>query len=1059
MAPKRAALLLTTPCLLLLLGAHGATGGARGGRGGGSEPTLQQSTLAGAEMAGELLVTEPGVKDTVAEIMRRDALLPKGPPALRTKTELEVPYEPRPNPEAPAVSSWPPFAAGVEAGGTRAPQSVGVSFDTTDFSHSGWVPPDTIGAVGPTQVLVISNGRIRLFDKAGVPGPLDTTGENFFAAAGGDVNGAVDPHVRYDRLSGRWYLVAISLRPCPNNIMVATSSGPEISGTTSFTYFKFTPETGFIDYPTLGVDRNALYIGGNIPTCDGTTWEGVSAYVVRKADLVAGIAPTVTVFRQLQVAGILTPQGVDNDDPAANEGYLVGVDFNMFSRLGIRRVLNPGSTAPTLSAQLNVNVPTTDNPLPQPQPSPGPPLNGVDGRLFAAAAHRNKISGLSTLWTAHNFRVDATGVAGGNRNGSRWYEIQNLTTTPTLRQAGTLFDPAATTPFGYWMPSIAMSGQGHAAIGASRASADPTNGFASIAVAGRLRTGALGSLQGPTLARASTFLYDTWLTGEERWGDYSQTVVDPNDDQTLWTFQEYANATNNWCVRAIELKAPPPAAPVSAIPSAVPSGVASVDLTITGASVNGSEFFDPGHDVGGPGFARRIAAAVGGGVTLNGVAFAGPTSLRLNVSTLGAPIGPKDLAVTNPDGQAATGTGVFTVNGCPLLTVGPATLPGATAGVAYSQRFAESGGTAPVGWLLYGALPSGISFNGTSGTLSGTPAQAGVFPITALAIDANDCQGAASVMLVVNPAAAFVPRELVVDANGNSVFELGETVAVAPSWRNSTGVPASVTGTLSAFTSAGDPNPPHIITDGAGDYGTVASGATASCSATGNCYTLALGTPTARPQAHWDASVLETLSTGEAKSWALHVGESFTDVPKTSGYYRYVETILHKGVTTGCGTTTYCPATSASRQQMTVFALRSKGGAGYTPPACGATPLFPDVPVTSAYCPFVEEMSRRGVVSGCGGGNFCPTSVVTRAQMAVFVLKTLDPATNPPACGTPVFGDVPASSPFCRYIEELARRGVVSGCGGGNYCPANPVTRGQMGVFLTLGFGLTLYGG
>ena len=56
------------------------------------------------------------------------------------------------------------------------------------------------------------------------------------------------------------------------------------------------------------------------------------------------------------------------------------------------------------------------------------------------------------------------------------------------------------------------------------------------------------------------------------------------------------------------------------------------------------------------------------------------------------------------------------------------------------------------------------------------------------------------------------------------------------------------------------------------------------------------------------------------------------------------------------------------------------------------------------------------------------------------------------------FADVPETSPFCRWIEELARRGVVTGCGGGNYCPAGAVTREQMGVFLAATFGLTLYG-
>ena len=78
--------------------------------------------------------------------------------------------------------------------------------------------------------------------------------------------------------------------------------------------------------------------------------------------------------------------------------------------------------------------------------------------------------------------------------------------------------------------------------------------------------------------------------------------------------------------------------------------------------------------------------------------------------------------------------------------------------------------------------------------------------------------------------------------------------------------------------------------------------------------------------------------------------------------------------------------------------------------------------------------------------------------MAVFVLATKEPGVTPPACGAPMFNDVPASSPFCRWIEELARRGVVAGCGGGNYCPTAPVTREQMAVFLSGTFGLMLYG-
>ena len=177
----------------------------------------------------------------------------------------------------------------------------------------------------------------------------------------------------------------------------------------------------------------------------------------------------------------------------------------------------------------------------------------------------------------------------------------------------------------------------------------------------------------------------------------------------------------------------------------------------------------------------------------------------------------------------------------------------------------------------------------------------------------------------------------------------------------------------------------------------------------------------------------------------------------TSSFYRFVEIIFHQGVTGGCANDLYCPTNATTREQMAAFVLVAKEGAGYDPPACG-TPVFGDVPAGSPFCKFVEELVRRGVTTGCGGGNYCPQDPVTRAQMAVFVLLTLDPTINPPACTTPVFGDVPANDPFCRWIEELARRGVVTGCGQGNYCPTNAVTREQMSVFLSVTFGLTLYG-
>ena len=189
---------------------------------------------------------------------------------------------------------------------------------------------------------------------------------------------------------------------------------------------------------------------------------------------------------------------------------------------------------------------------------------------------------------------------------------------------------------------------------------------------------------------------------------------------------------------------------------------------------------------------------------------------------------------------------------------------------------------------------------------------------------------------------------------------------------------------------------------------------------------------------------------------AFEVGSGFLDVPTSHPYYTWVESLVRRGVTGGCSVTPplYCPTAAVTRDQMAVFLLRAKEGEAYTPPAC-TTPPFADVPCSSPYARWIAELVLRGITGGCGGGNYCPGSAVSRDQMAVFLLRTLEgPNYTPPACTTPVFADVPCSSAYARWINELSVRGIAGGCGGGNYCPTSPVTRGAMAVFLSVTFAL-----
>jgi hypothetical protein len=201
-------------------------------------------------------------------------------------------------------------------------------------------------------------------------------------------------------------------------------------------------------------------------------------------------------------------------------------------------------------------------------------------------------------------------------------------------------------------------------------------------------------------------------------------------------------------------------------------------------------------------------------------------------------------------------------------------------------------------------------------------------------------------------------------------------------------------------------------------------------------------------------SVVDSVAGCDSLPGRRNVQVHFLDVPPGHAVHNHVNRLARNEVTGGCGNGNYCPDASIPREQMAVFLLVAKEGTGYVPPAC-VTPMFTDVPCSSPFASWINELSTRGVTGGCGGGNFCPQTAVPRDQMAVFLLLTEEgPGYDPPACVTPSFGDVPCSSPFAKWIEELALRGITGGCGGGNYCPASPNTRGQMAVFIVTTFGL-----
>jgi hypothetical protein len=624
-------------------------------------------------------VGEAGVTRTTAEIMaeaegfKRNGRLPFHTPKKRPRgrTNFENLLS---SPDSPEITEPAGTNTAVPGGFSSSLSFTGATLADTDA-----FPPDSMGAVGPAQFIVAVNGRIRSFNKhTGVAdGVLDVNPDVFFQGVmtpPATNNFTSDPRIRYDRLSGRWFVIIIDVPgrtgALPNRVMIAVSDSGVITPSSVWTFFQFRQDLvaprnsvdndKFADYPTLGIDAHALYIGVNIFATRGSgSFANSTGFVVRKSSLLGPGPIVATAFRKLVGSGTqggpYTPQGVDNYDPNATEGYFIAVDTAFYGRLQLRRVSNPGGT-PTISSDLTLNVPITGNTITVPHlgnvNGANGNLDGLDFRLIAAHIRNGR------LWTAANIAVNNTGSPTGTdtRMGIRWYEISIAPgLAPSLVQAGTLFEasPSNTTDRrSYWMGSIMVSGQGHALMGFTVAGA---NEHINAGYAVRLAGDAAGTLRAPVLYTASTSSYNPPRNPGgsfgRRWGDYSYTSVDPDDDMTMWTIQEWCHANNSYAVEVLKVLAPPPATPSTASPATLMGGQSNVNVIVTGTVMDGSGFFDPGA-----GFSNRIAATISGnGVTVNGVTYDNPTNITLSLTVSpGAAEGTRTITVTNPDGQSVT---------------------------------------------------------------------------------------------------------------------------------------------------------------------------------------------------------------------------------------------------------------------------------------------------------------------------------------------------------------------------------------------------------------------
>jgi len=142
----------------------------------------------------------------------------------------------------------------------------------------------------------------------------------------------------------------------------------------------------------------------------------------------------------------------------------------------------------------------------------------------------------------------------------------------------------------------------------------------------------------------------------------------------------------------------------------------------------------------------------------------------------------------------------------------------------------------------------------------------------------------------------------------------------------------------------------------------------------------------------------------------------------------------------------YGPTVPVSRDQMAVFVCRAAKLPLLTP----AEATFGDVPTDFWAYSEIETLADAGVVSGYGGGTYQPSWVVTRAQMAVFVINATGWAAPDPTAD--LFLDVPVGYWADNEIGSCVDNGVVSGYEDNYYRPTWTLTRDQMAVFMYRAF-------
>jgi hypothetical protein len=814
----------------------------------------------------------------------------------------------------------------------------------------GRAVPDTNGAVGATQYFQWVNVSFEIFDKttgASIYGPADasTLWTGFSPCNSTDDSDVV---VEYDKIAGVWVLEQHVAAGSGSNFQcIAVSTSSDATGT--YKRYVFPLPGNFPDYPKISVWPDAYYLTMNEQ--DPNTFAALGAYVcaLDRANMLAGNPATAQCFQMSSTYNSLLSADLDGSilPPAGAPNYLMNLGNNSLNLWQFHvDWQNPSNT--TITGPTKLPVATFLNgcrvsPNCAPQLSTSQLVDGIGDRLMFRLAYRHFADGHESLVATHSINTP-TAV--------RWYEIQNLASSPVVFQQGT-FAPDSNYR---WMGSIAMDQMGDVAVGYSVSSASM---YPAIRYTGRLQSDPLGTMQAETSIIEGTGAQ----VGSNRWGDYSAMAIDPVDDCTFWYTNEYvpANGDFNWHTRIASFSFPsctnnPPVtlAPNGLYFPALAIGLTSsaqtviltnrqgVPLNITGVAATGD-------------YAESDSCVSSSPIPPSGTCT---ISVTFKPTASGTRIGQVTVTDDAPGGSQVvnmTGTGAS-----PAVTLSPASLKfTALAGSTSAAKVVKltNSGTGP---LTISSIAASGDYAETDNCVSGSPLAAGASCNINVTFSPTVTGSIAGAISIADNGVNGAPHRIALSGSGQlTIAVLPPTIVFPTTTVGSTSSPMTVTVTNNAGTTQ------NISWATGGNFVAVGSGTNpcgSSINATSSCTLSVTFTPTTNGMSGVVKGSLAVTDAGAVlyNPQSVNLSGSAAGGPPTNPLTFSPAFLNFGSIAIGSsGKSPVVQVTNASGASLTLSSLTAPGE--YTVVPSGANPCINGVVLApGAKCGFSVTLTATG---------------------------------------------------------------------------------------------------